>query len=288
MISLLRNKKGMDYAALLVLVVIICLMYLYIQLQGKVNTFQVSIGESQIAVLNAYQEGEKALLYVDQSAKFSAYKALDTLAQRAGVKEYACADITEGGKKINSWTKQNGTIDECLALVQPYDAFNELMNGHMTIYSSKYTNASLPANNYEMLVQKDSITGTAISSASVYLKPPTQYAAFYVWFIKAAEAELKKAAIGEYAFKPSFTVPVKAELGIYENMKNEVKAFYTCTNTNSIDECAKAPKLFTLARSSENPDYLIATAKNPVSNPYGAMSDIVFAISAPVAPAVTA
>ncbi len=286
--ALLRNRKGMDYAAMMVLVVALCLIYLYIQLQNKVNAFPARIGESQVAVLNAYQKGESALAYVDQAAKYSAYKALDALAQRGGVKDNECGVIDEQGKKISVWAKQGRPVEDCLSKVRQYDAFNEIVNGHLTIYSSKYKDASLPANNYEILVQKDSVTGTAVSPARVYLNPPTQVQEWFIGPIKVAQAELKKAAIGEYSFKPSFTVPLKAELDVYDRLKAEVKVFYACTNAQSVDDCAKAAAVFSAVRSSANQDYLVCTAKNPAVNPYGAMGDIVFALYAPALQTATA
>ncbi len=285
--ALLRNKKGMDYAAMLVLVVIICLLYLYVQLMGKVNDFSVRIGESQVAMLNAFQEGEKALLYVDQSARFSVYKALDSVAQQAGVKGDACTVIDESGKKVNAWVC-SGSYEKWLESVQPYDVFNEMMNKQMTSYSNQYTSVSLPENNYEILVQKATVTGIAIAPATTYLQPPTEIREWYVGPISVATAELKKAAIGEYAFRPSFTVNAVTSLEHYDSLKNAVKALYDCTNANSIDSCLAQTTAFTYSRSSSKPDFIICTVKNPAKNPYGTMSDIVFALYAPVPQASTA
>jgi hypothetical protein len=282
--SLLRSKKGLDYAAMMVLIVILCLIYLFIQLQSKVNTFNVRIGEPQMALLNAYQRGENALMYVDQSARYSAFKSLDALAQRGGMAKDECGTIDEGSKKIYAWSMHG---KDCTASVQPYDAFSELVNGHMTLYSAKYKDASLPSNNYQVLVQKNSITGTALAPATVDLKPPTEIREWYIGPIAVATAELKKAAIGEYAFRPSFTVSAASGLDVYDSLKAAVRVFYDCTNAYSTDDCAKTATLFSAVRSSSNPDYLICTAKNPAVNPYGAMSDIVFALYAPAVQTAT-
>ena len=270
--SLLRNKKGLDYAAMMVLVVLISLIYLFIQLQSKVNAFNVRIGEPQVALLNAFQEGEKALVYVDQSARYSAYKALDALAQRGGMTNDACGTIEENGRKVYAWSKHGR---DCTSSVQPYDAFSELMNGHMTLYLAKYNGTRLPPNNYDILVQKNSITGTALSPATVALKPPTEIREWYVGPIAVATAELKKAAIGEYSFKPSFTVPVETKLEFYDQLKKEVRKLYECAEAYSVDDCAKTITTFSTKRSSSNPDYLICTAKNPVTNPYGSMLSLI-------------
>ena len=280
---LLRNKKGLDYAAWLVLVVFITIVYLYIQLATKVEGFQVSIGESQVAVLNAYQDGENALLYVDQAAKYSAYQAAGTLAQRGAVLKDACGTLTEDSKTITAWTAGGKNIDDCLSRVQPYDTFAALMNERLDSYIASYKNpqVTLPANNYDILVQDKTVTGTAIEPAIAFLKPPTEVKDYYVGFLKVAEAVLKKTAIGEYAFKPSFTVPAELKLDTYDTLKTRVKNFYTCTNDRSIESCAVEFGTAT-TRSTNSPDYLIVTVKNPATNPYGAaLADITLALYAP-------
>jgi hypothetical protein len=280
---ILRNKKGLDYATLLMLNVFITVIYLYIQLANKLEPFQVTIGESQIAVLNAYQEGENALLYVDQAAKYSAYQALGDLAQRGGISADACGTLTENEKAINAWTAGGKNIDDCLGRVQPYDAFAALMNKRLDAYLAAYKNphVTLPANNYDILVQDKSVTGTAIEPAIASLKPPTEIQNYYVGFLKVAEAVLKKAAIGEYAFKPSFTVAAETKIDAYDTLKTRVKNFYTCTNDRSIESCAVELGAAT-ARSADNPDYIIVTVKNPVTNPHGAaLADIALALYAP-------
>lgn len=281
--KLLRNKKGLDYAAWLVLVTFITIVYLYIQLASKIEGFDVRIGESQIAVLNAYQDGENALLYVDQAAKYSAYQAASTLAQHGGVLKDACGTLTENDKTIAAWTAGGKNIDDCLARVQPYDAFAALMNERLDSYIANYKHpqVTLPANNYEVLVQDKTITGTAIQPAIAYLKPPTEVKDYYVGFLKVAEAVLKKAAIGEYAFKPSFTIAAELKLDTYDTLKTRVKNFYTCTNDRSIESCAIELNAAT-TRSASSSDYLILTMKNPATNPYGvALADITFALYAP-------
>jgi hypothetical protein len=247
---------------------------------GKMNDFKERIGEPQIAMFNAFQEGEKALLYVDQSARFSVYKSLDFVAQQAGVKGNACDVIDEPGRKINAWVCA-GNVQAGLGLVQQYDLFNVVMNANLNSYSKQYPNVSLPENNYEILVQKGFVTGTALSPATVYLKPPTEIREWYIGPIAVATAELKKAAIGEYAFRPSFTINATTGLEVYDSLKNSVLALYDCTSTESVDACLARITAFACARSASRQDYLICTAKNPVANQYGTMSDIVFALYAP-------
>jgi hypothetical protein len=288
---LLRNKKGLDYAAMLVLVTLIVVVYMYIQLSAKVDsTGGRNIGEYPVAMLNAYQAGEDALLFVDKAAEYEAYMALDELARRGGLAGTMCGVVNEpgnapsrSGSAVNIWV--GGTnIEQCLALVQPYDAFSYLFNGKLSLQLAKYPRAQLPLDNYEIFVQDRSVTGTAIAPAVVDLKPPVETRTFYVGEIPIKEVKLAKAAIGEYAFWPSFTVSVETRLEFYEKLKAQVRALYACAETKAVEACMSAsPPSFTVRRSASKPEYLIATAKNPAQSPFGQLSDIVFALYLPEA-----
>lgn len=278
---MLKNKKGLDYAAMMVLVSLIVVVYMYIQLSAILEGFQVNIGESQIALLNAYQQGENTLLYVDQAAKFSAYRALDSVARTGGVATSDCGTLEGQGSAIAAWTAKG---KNCLGAVRPYDVFAAAFNKDMNAYLVQYKNALLPQDNYELLVQKDSVTGTAVSSAVVAVRPPpeTIAATLGAFTIPFTTQKLIKTSIGEYAFKPSFTVPVAAKLDVYDSLKRAVEALYVCADTKSFDECVDTLKPpFTLARSAINPEYVIATAKNPAKSPFGTLADITFALYAP-------
>jgi hypothetical protein len=265
---------------------------MYIQLSAKVDsTGGRNIGEYQVALLNAYQAGEDALLFVDKTAEYEAYMALDELASRGGLAGTMCGVVNEpgnapsrSGSAVNIWV--GGTnIEQCLSLVQPYDAFSYLFNGKLSLQLAKYPRALLPLNNYEIFVQDRAVTGTAIAPAVVDLKPPVETRTFYVGEVPVKEVKLAKAAIGEYAFWPSFTIGVETKLYVYAQLKDQVRALYACAEGKAVEACmAELKPAFTVARSSANPDYLIATAKNPVQNPYGEMSDIMFALYLPVSP----
>jgi hypothetical protein len=281
--KLLNSKKGLDYAAMLVLVTLIVVVYLYIQLSAKVDSAGGrNIGEYPVAMLNAYQAGEDALLFVDQAATYAAFAAIDAVAGRGGIAGTPCATISDSGRILNAWVAAGTNIDACLAAVQPYDAFAEVLNGQLTLMLAKYPRAQLPLNNYEIFVQDRAVTGTAIVPAVVELKPPVETSTFYVGEIPVKEVKLAKAAIGEYAFWPSFTVNVETRLEIYEKLKGQVRALYKCAESKAVEACmADSPPSFTVRRSASKPDYLIATAKNPAQSPYGPLSDIVFALYLP-------
>jgi len=280
------GKKGIDYAAMMVLVTFVAVSYLYIQLAAKLEPFQVKIGENQVALLNAYQRGEDALLYLDQAASMSAYQAMHTLAMQGGMAEKPCGQVTDDSQTVNAWT-MNGTA--CFDAVQPYDAYaqmlNSKLNAYIDLYNLKHENERLPLDNYEIFVQQNTVTGTAIAPARIWLQPPPEVRKFYVTIIKVAEAELKKAAIGEYAFKPSFTVKAETKLDFYDTLKREAGEIYKCIDAgNAKDDCLNKFKL-TVKDSSlkQVGDNVVVRVKNPVKNPYDKkeLPEITFALYLP-------
>jgi hypothetical protein len=279
---MLRSKKGLEYVFVLVLVAFIVNLALFLQVSRIASSIPAAIGEHQVALLNAYQSGENFLLYVDQSAKMSSYWALDAVAKKGGVLGSACGVVKEQNNDISAWSASGKNIDECLKFVQPYDSFSAEFNKRMNAFLSQYTGVSIPQDNYELFVQKDSVTGTAIKQASLWIQPPPgiSQATLLGIGIPFTTTALPKAPIGQYSFKPSFTVPVSSGLDAYAGLKKDVEVFYSCTNAYSVDECLK-PVSFTYTRSTADKAYLICTAKNPAKNPYGTMSDIVFALYVP-------
>lgn len=279
-----RGRKGLDYASVFVLVTLILSIYLVIQVTTKLESFEVKVGESQVAVLNAYQSGEDALLYVDQAAIYSSYWALDGVARRGGMVETPCGTIQEGSEAISAWTAQG---KNCLSAVQPYGAFSVAFNKRMNTFAKAYQNAVLPEDNYELFVQAETVTGTALQPASVWVKPPPGVieAKLFGISIPGTTAPLFKAAIGEYSFRPSFTIKFATHLEFYDELKQAVTKLYDCLGEKSLDDCMKELNPpFTLKPSTTAAGYFIATAKNPVGNPYESMANIVFALYVPAAP----
>src|SRR3989344_3207813 len=65
------NKKGVDYAALMVIVVIIAVGTLYMQITKKTASFEREIGETQAPILALNSETVLYEMYVREAAKLA-------------------------------------------------------------------------------------------------------------------------------------------------------------------------------------------------------------------------
>ena len=62
--KLLKNKKGIDWSFLIVIVTIICVVVLFIQLNKKIEGFDKPIGVMQVDVLDMVKKGNNMLYYI--------------------------------------------------------------------------------------------------------------------------------------------------------------------------------------------------------------------------------
>jgi len=155
--KLLKNKKGIDYAMMLALVVFICVVYLLIVLENKLDKFDWRIGQHETGLLNAYQGGEKTMLYVDNAARLSVWQALGILGEVGGMPNQECLDMLgPGSVSYTLWNKQD---KDCFMETNFYEGFNQIMNTRLNEYLALQ---QLRQNNYEFVVLKDKISGFAI------------------------------------------------------------------------------------------------------------------------------
>ena len=80
------NKKGYDYAALMVIVVIIAVGALYVQIAKKTQGMEREIGESQAAILKINSETTLYEVYVQEAAKLALKEANNCVASLADAK----------------------------------------------------------------------------------------------------------------------------------------------------------------------------------------------------------
>lgn len=114
-IAKIKPKKGaLPFAVILVVMMVFILIYAWLQLSSKYNTFNKNIGEKQYELINVYQRAEKALYYVDQSAKYSLQQAVYSFAQNGGfleiedVEEIDTSGTSELDKTKNTCGKVKG------------------------------------------------------------------------------------------------------------------------------------------------------------------------------------
>src|SRR3989344_3813610 len=73
------NKKGIDYAALLVVVVLICIGVLYISVLEKKQAVGRSFGKTQLDILNANNDLYYYEIYVRNAAKIALKETIKEL-----------------------------------------------------------------------------------------------------------------------------------------------------------------------------------------------------------------
>jgi len=191
------NKKAQVLGYGLIAGLIIGLGLSYITELKSEREFNI-IGDSSIVLLKISKDAEKALLYIDQSAKFSAYQAIYDLSEKGGCLE------TENylGYSIWDFNKCNPDIEFAKK------NFNNLFLQKLNNFLSKYEAIKIPIDNYNLDFENGNLLGIAKNP----LKIP----------IGKKDNE-KPESIGEYSIKPSFKVNLDYDFSEYKNLKNNIE-----------------------------------------------------------------
>lgn len=195
------NKKGI-FVPTLVVVTLVILIYAYVVLTTKgldLPSPSKVIGEVQLKMVEQYQRGEEILLYVDQAAKHSGYKAADDLGENGGFyNNFPCDRI----KEYTIWQLSG----ECNPVENLEDNFKNYFNKNLNVYLRSYPGVKIPVNNYEytlkILDEDLEITGLAKDSITTKV---------------AKDFEI------EYAILPSFKQKIKYSLSDYQKIIDEIK-----------------------------------------------------------------
>jgi D-alanyl-D-alanine dipeptidase len=163
----LKSKKGaIPFSITLVVFMVFVLIYAFGHLSSKYNQFDKKIGERQYGLIKTYQEAEKALLYIDESAKQSLPQAIYNLAQNGGIEEIEFTDNEQPESykcgKFNGayvWFKitkdrqdyiDRSCFDESSAALNLENSFNEILNSFFRNYPG-----SILEKNYNYEVNKN-------------------------------------------------------------------------------------------------------------------------------------
>ncbi|MEM4259644.1 MAG: D-alanyl-D-alanine carboxypeptidase family protein [Candidatus Woesearchaeota archaeon] len=116
------------------------------------------IGDKEYIIFKTYQEGEYALLFIDQSAKLSVLKAISRLGETGGY-FFLMNTIDEGGMTPNYPCGQfiyplySNEADNCFP---DYDeSFKQYINNELNNYLSKYPNVNIPTENYKFIIKQE-------------------------------------------------------------------------------------------------------------------------------------
>ncbi|MFC1704945.1 hypothetical protein ACFLZ6_01300 [Nanoarchaeota archaeon] len=208
-----KHKKGMVLILVLgVLFGIMIMPLLYIRLEEKRFQFDREIGDIQYSAIELYQEADKVLFYVDESARYAVHQAVYDLALNGGFAEVNQALI---GYAI--WAPGN--------YPEPKKALPVFVDKYLNEYLAAYPE-TLPINNYDYFVdQKDKLEVNGI-------------AAINLDFNKEDEKETYST---DYSIKPSFKVIMDYNIYDYELLNQAsyemVNYVANCEGEKTFDEC---------------------------------------------------
>ncbi len=285
--GLLRNKKGADYSAFLVIVVFISVIYLFIQLYSKVGIFELRIGDQELALMSAYESGDGFLLFADQSAKYSVYRAVSDTARNGGFVfgSELCGNIDpvvsqsilfrypfwfKGGKKCYP--------------ANVYDSFEHYLAKNLDSFLEK-GRYFVSSDNFEFTIADDKIIGVSLRPILVPVLVSPEKKLFYGEVISRVFSEFGVSGLGVYAVRPSFSVDAQARVSDYDILKSQVDVLLDCIKTGSLDACVKSAgsdELKWFYRPVPGTDSFVFDVKQAKAvNPFGDPVYIRFALDLP-------
>ena|GEM_PF-5264381 len=212
---LLRNKKGFNWAFLMLGVVLICLVYLFFQLNSKLASLSI-IGPNQMQVISAKKQSSDALFYIDQTSRLSACNAIYDLGEKGGfASQIACNKPPFIGVIDAPHTYWNAKDEKCYENINFYNEFEKLFKQHFINYLRIYNafpaaNMDIDPFNYEFMITDDLIVGSAIKNVEIPF------------------ASLNIAALSKYSFKPSFAIDFKTGVNDYFKTGEAVDKLLDC------------------------------------------------------------
>lgn len=195
----------------------------------KTNRYEKKIGEEAAKAIEEYQEGEKALFYIDQSAKYATYKALYSFAKKGMYfKDTPCThhkgytlweEVAEDKAK-----KKEYEISCYPSEIDIRENLARFLNAELNKYLEAYTITKLPKDNYDFIFKK--IEGkteiVGIATRDITIKDNNN--------------------LTEYRIKPSFKTEIEYDIiGNCTHIKETIRKI-----SNNIKDC--------LRRGSDTPE----------------------------------
>ena len=159
---MIKNKKATIFLTFVSIFILIAILFFYSNYGTKEEFVAKNPGKLQLDILKTYQQAEKALLYMDLSAKYSANKTIKDLKKKQGdFKNLGC-----DGKDCEMTKKEI------------YDVFSIEFNKYMDEYIEKYIDDELeksgeiiiPKNNYDLLFKENHLIGIATQNLKINKK----------------------------------------------------------------------------------------------------------------------
>lgn len=152
-------KKSQVFILGIMFIVISGLIILFILFSKnfKADTGE-KIGDKEYMIFRTYQEGEYALLFVDESARLSVLKAIPRLGETGGF-FFLMNAIDEGGMTPSYPCGQfiyplySNETDNCFPDYE--ESLKQYVNNELNDYLSKYPKVNIPTENYQFVIKQD-------------------------------------------------------------------------------------------------------------------------------------
>jgi len=198
------NKKALDYAMLLWVVVAIAVLLLYVGLQSRITRVG-TIGEVEIPVMRIQAEKDFLINYVTEAARLS---------MPATEKTEACIYANTKDRPTQLTLQLNVSDSKT-------KDFNKKMDEYLTAYATK-TKQDIPLTNYELYLTRGEIAGIAIEPVIMPLKDFTGQ------------------TIGAFTFKPNFKIVYSHRFDEYPQIKTILEIMTKeCSDIEKPEDCIK-------------------------------------------------
>ena len=263
----MKSKKSLFFSISLVVVTLITLIAVMIAINKLEadNTAWKGIGGRAYGIIQAYGQEDMLYFYLEQSAKYSAYDAIDVLAYEGGIKT-SCGSISD--KQKYGYTFWNNQTQWSICPPNVYAEFIDYVDIEETYVSDYRANVgNLPKNNYKYLVQDSRITGISIKPAMITIytqrqkeEIPVKWDIFRLWsYINVQEPD----AVGIYAIKPSFSVDLDYNFSVYDKIASALASVISDCDSLIVDDVSSCIKS-TVEAAGLHLDVLVAQEKNDV------------------------
>lgn len=144
----LNKKANQMMGWSLIFVMFVLVITAYVHVWSKTIKFSSKTGEIQSEMIRSYDGGEKALIFVDQAAKYSIYESVYLLGEKGGYFNVpVCKYYPDDSAEYTLWKEIDNLCYPKKSDIRK--SFNLFFNEQFNDYAEKYTSALIPTNNYD-------------------------------------------------------------------------------------------------------------------------------------------
>jgi len=219
MTKVFRGKKGIDYAVLLAVIVIISVVVLYINLNKKVESTEKFMGDTQSGVLRINNEVLYYQAYINKAAQLSIKAAVDDMARFPQFQGLPASGTTADGCIILNTEEDPTRLSHTPSFHEGINvAFNNQMNKHLKEYAQK-TGYEIPPGNFKVSAFTGELIGVAVKPTRI---PVKDYAG---------------RKMGDAYFRPSFKIKYDHKIDEYPRIFDILAKIAKQCSFRHITEC---------------------------------------------------